>query len=406
MKPTRWSSRMPSGLLFVTCLLPLLSPGLLAGDPPRQRAGDGEAAPATGRVIAIGDVHGDFDSFFRLLRSLGLVGPGGGWQGGTARLVQTGDLLDRGAHSRRVVELLMRLEKEAREAGGRVTVLLGNHEVMNLTGDLAYVSAGEFAAFARDEEPEFREEKRRAILSLTRDGHPLLSSDYYAGLGRVVQARNFDRVFPRGYFAHRRAFSPGGKIGRWLLERDVVHVDGGTLFVHGGLDAAHGRVPAREINRLHREALKTYFRAVKRLEELGVFDGSLGITELGILYRSELAAGGPHPDLAAAFADLKSLFEGPLLAEDGPLWYRGLAQGNERLLAPALGRTLTFQGVDRVVVGHTRHRSLAVRGRFGGRVILIDTGMNRKVYGGRPSALLVEADGRLSVFEPPAGGGP
>ena len=47
--------------------------------------------------------------------------------------------------SRKVLDLLMRLESEARAAGGAVHVVLGNHEVMNIAGDLRYVSTEEYA---------------------------------------------------------------------------------------------------------------------------------------------------------------------------------------------------------------------------------------------------------------------
>ena len=53
-----------------------------------------------------------------------------------------------GTDARKVLDLLMRLEGEARKAGGRVHALLGNHEVMNMLGDLRYVNAEEYKSFA------------------------------------------------------------------------------------------------------------------------------------------------------------------------------------------------------------------------------------------------------------------
>ena len=95
------------------------------------------------RVVAIGDVHGDCDQLVALLRSAGLIDAQEKWCGGKTHLVQTGDLLDRGPDSRRAMDLLMRLEGEAISAGGELHLLIGNHEAMNLYGDLRYVSAGE-----------------------------------------------------------------------------------------------------------------------------------------------------------------------------------------------------------------------------------------------------------------------
>src|SRR5687767_354355 len=86
------------------------------------------------RVVAIGDIHGDLEAFVGILRQAELVDEQKNWTGGKATLVQTGDFLDRGPYVREVMHLLMALEKQAKKAGGRVLVLLGNHEVMNITG--------------------------------------------------------------------------------------------------------------------------------------------------------------------------------------------------------------------------------------------------------------------------------
>ena len=90
------------------------------------------AAAAASRIVAIGDVHGAgscvrLDSCRRRVDRRGRR-----WTGGTAILVQTGDLIDRGQEVRAVLDLMMALESQAASAGGRVQPLLGNHEVMNL----------------------------------------------------------------------------------------------------------------------------------------------------------------------------------------------------------------------------------------------------------------------------------
>ena len=62
--------------------------------------------------------------------------------------MQVGDILDRGPKPREVMDLMMTLEKEAEEAGGRVLSLLGNHEIMNIMGDLRYVTPVNYASFS------------------------------------------------------------------------------------------------------------------------------------------------------------------------------------------------------------------------------------------------------------------
>ncbi|HUE56718.1 MAG TPA: hypothetical protein VMO76_12860 [Candidatus Udaeobacter sp.] len=79
------------------------------------------------RLVAVGDVHhGDFDDLCLLLKRTGLVDAQNRWTGGSATLVQTADLLDRGPKGRQAMDLLMELEKEAAKAGGQVVPLLGN----------------------------------------------------------------------------------------------------------------------------------------------------------------------------------------------------------------------------------------------------------------------------------------
>jgi hypothetical protein len=103
--------------------------------------------------------------------------------------VSLGDLLDRGAESRKAMDFLMRLQGEAQAAGGAVHVILGNHETMNLLGDLRYVDPGEYASY-KDLEP-FAERARLRQAWETAHG---------AGSGE-----DFDRKFPPGYFGHRAA---------------------------------------------------------------------------------------------------------------------------------------------------------------------------------------------------------
>ncbi len=101
----------------------------------------------TERVVAVGDVHGAFDNFVAILRAAQVIDNRNRWSGRRTVLVQTGDILDRGPDSRKAIDLLRRLERDAQRAGGRVVSLLGNHELMRLISDWRYVSAGEIEAF-------------------------------------------------------------------------------------------------------------------------------------------------------------------------------------------------------------------------------------------------------------------
>ncbi len=105
-------------------------------------------AQGPNRIIAIGDIHGSLDGFTAILKKTGLIDGQHKWTGGRTQLLQTGDYTDRGDGTRAVMDLLMALERQAKDAGGRVVVLLGNHEVMNLIGETRDVTREIFATFA------------------------------------------------------------------------------------------------------------------------------------------------------------------------------------------------------------------------------------------------------------------
>ena len=109
------------------------------------------------KIVAVGDVHGDYGQFVALLRSAGLIDEDDHWIGGETHLVQTGDVPDRGPDTRKIMDLLMRLEDEAKKAKGYVHALIGNHEAMNVYGQLNYVHSDEWAAFVAEQSEDLRE---------------------------------------------------------------------------------------------------------------------------------------------------------------------------------------------------------------------------------------------------------
>jgi hypothetical protein len=108
----------------------------------------------TGRIVAMGDLHGDFEAARDALRAAGVLGDGDHWSGGTTTLVQTGDVLDRGDGESKILALLDQLAAEAPKAGGQVVQLLGNHELMNAAHDFRYVTPGGMRDFDGDREHE------------------------------------------------------------------------------------------------------------------------------------------------------------------------------------------------------------------------------------------------------------
>ncbi|SEM83310.1 Calcineurin-like phosphoesterase [Stigmatella aurantiaca] len=295
------------------CVL-MLASLLGAAAPARPEKAAEDTFSGVERVVAVGDVHGDVEALKEVLRFAGLLDAKGHWSGGKAHLVQTGDIADRGAGTREAFELLMRLEREALAAGGRVHLLLGNHEVMNMRGDLRYVTPEELASFADQ--------------SATPDAPGA----------------------PKGLAGHQAAYGLEGRYGRWLRTHPaVVRIDG-TLFLHGGL---HPEVPAKTLGELNRWTRQELFPG-----------GAPG--------------GGTDPR--------------------GPLWFRGYAREDEAVWGPGLEAVLTRFGARRMVMGHTPTQDGRIGVRFGGRAVLIDTGLS--TYYGRHLAALEIRGERLTALYP------
>jgi hypothetical protein len=165
-------------------------------------------APFPGRIVAIGDLHGDDGQALLAVQLAGVADEAGRWTGGNTVLVQTGDVTDRGPHSKEVIALLRKLQPEAEAAGGRVVPLLGNHEVMNMQGDLRYVSPEDVAGYG-------------------------------------------------GEAARAAAFSETGEDGAWLRQLDATTRIGDTVFVHGGITPKWARHGIENINRDVRAAIPT-----------------------------------------------------------------------------------------------------------------------------------------------------
>ena len=89
------------------------------------------------RVIVVGDVHGDLPRLKSILRHAGLIDDMDAWKGADSVLVQLGDSIDRtpeGVPPLEAFYFLRSLQDKARQSGGSVIRLIGNHELMLLQG--------------------------------------------------------------------------------------------------------------------------------------------------------------------------------------------------------------------------------------------------------------------------------
>lgn len=332
---------------------------LLSGPAPAQ-----PAQPAPSRIVAIGDLHGDNDAWQAIARASGLVDAKGRWSGGTTTLVQLGDVADRGPDSLKIIRHLIKLQGAAPRKGGRVFVLVGNHEAMNMTGDLRYVHPGEFKAFT-DRDSNARRER---VYEANRKA---IEAAYHArdlSLEPAAIKELWIKATPLGMLEHQAAWRPDGEIGKWILADPAVLKLGDTLFVHGGLSAKYASLPIDEINRQVVAALKA----------------------------QDETPGAIINDAA------------------GPLWYRGLiirGDGDEATIAPpAPGTTVSLTidqeielvlksyGVKRIVVGHTPSLQ-GIIAASNGRLWRADSA-NSRAYGGTLAYLEIVGD-KVAAFTVP-----
>jgi hypothetical protein len=396
------------------CLVGLaLACGLVAA----AVAGAQQSPPGTGRVVAIGDVHGDFDAFVGILREAQLVDAERRWIGGRASLVQTGDYLDRGDRVRDVLDLLIALEAEARRGGGRVVVLIGNHEAMNMMADVRDVSREAYASFA-DAQSQTR-------LDAAYEAHVKLATKRREQLERVLPADAIPKVFqpvgraewlesrPPGFVEYVEAFAANGRYGKWLRAREVMTRVGDTVFLHGGLDPA--RVP-RSVDAANTQARREMSRWDRMRNALVSRDLALPwftFEELVQAARVELDRAiveamreeGLPPGMEVPpsvtrhpLVELPQIGTWSILDPQGPLWFRGFATWSSEIGAVQLDQLQRRLGPVRFVVGHTVVRTARITPRFDGRVFLIDTGMLQTHYKGRASALEIMGGRHTAIY--------
>ena len=307
------------------------------------------------RIVAVGDVHGGYDEFRRILRAAGVIDARDRWAGGDTYFVQTGDVVDRGAGSRQALDLLRRLERDATRARGRVVALVGNHEVMRLLGELRDTNPAEIDAFRTAQSGDIRNVVRARWLEAQRESARASGSKVDEG----ALIAKFDADTPLGLVEMLNAFSVQGDYGKWIRANAAVARINGILFLHGGVSP---RV------------------------------APLGCAGINQRIRTELTSGMEQMRQA--------LLESLSMSEDGPLWYRGLAQEDEAAFAPEVEKILQAVDARAIVIGHTVSETGRIRPRFGRRVVQIDTGMLAAVYkGGRPSALEIVGDQWTAIYE-------
>ncbi len=358
-----------------------------------------EQSAGQGRVVAVGDVHGALPEFVSILERVGLIDAQKQWMGGAAVLVQTGDVPDRGPQSRQALDLLMDLEAKAEKQKGKVIPLLGNHEVMNMIGDLRYVSADDYQAFATDQSGSVRDKAfgdyMNFVAAHRSHGHPAAPDD-------EASRQKWMAEHPLGFFERHDAFAPAGTYGRWLRQHDAVGQVDDVLFMHGGLSPKLHFKNVEDLNKRVRSELAEFDSLWKFLTERKLVWRYMTLPEALHDAQEELASmksGGGYADRSSAqkLQQLLELQTGLLMSNDSPLWYRGLALEDEKTLSRDVDKMLGRLKVRAIVAGHTVRPKFDITPRFDNRVFLIDTGMLKAFFGGRASALEIQ-NGRFTAY--------
>lgn len=308
------------------------------------------------RIIAIADVHGDYDNFVRILKGVKLVDEDLDWCGGKSHLVQLGDIMDRGFHPRKAFDLLRKLETQAEAAGGKVHVLIGNHEEQNIFGDafdtIGYIMVDQLLEFLS---PKYIEKMEKPIKaehgSNNNDDLILKSKLRIFWENEIVNQKTETKKQYVKYF--------NDEYGKWLLTKNVVIKINDIIFTHGGVSEQYSKWDIGALNKVMRAELK---------------DLSYGHL---INYDPEVA-----------------------YQPNAPQWYRGLIQSKEESFSDNVDRILANLKAKYMVMGHTVRQIEFIEtrklDRFNGRIWGIDIGMS-SFYGGNLCALVIE-NGNFEVW--------
>jgi hypothetical protein len=347
------------------------------------------------RIVAIGDIHGADAAFVSILQKAQLINANREWIAQNTIFIQTGDVLDRGPGSRKAMDLLLNLEKQATKQNSKVIPLLGNHEVMNIIGDLRYVSAEEYASYSDANSAKRQDAAFKSYENFLMQRSKTLDVQPPAFTKELEQ--DWKQKHPLGFVEHREAFSKKGIYGQWLRKHDAIAVVDGNVFLHGGISFAVKELSFDQINRkIHQElndfdACRDYLQDQKAALPFFTIDEVVNAAnqELQIQKQKRVEGLGESSILQKCIT-LESWI---MLHPDGPLWFRGFATWDDTEGSTNLQELISKYKVTRFITAHTVQPDAQIHSRFNGQLFLIDTGMLSGNFfpGGRASALEILA---------------
>ncbi len=354
------------------------------------------------RIVAIGDIHGADAAFVSMLQKAQLIKANHEWIADNTIFIQTGDVLDRGPGSRKAMDLLLDLEKQAPTKNGKVIALLGNHEVMNIIGDLRYVSAEEYDSYSDSNSVKTQDAAFTDYEDFLRQRAKKFNVQPPA-FTKEMEA-DWKQKHPLGFVEHREAFSKKGTYGQWLRKHDAIAVVDGNVFLHGGISPEVKQLSFDEINRkVHQElndfdSCREYLQGQKAALPFFTLDEIVGAAkqELEIQKQKRSQGIGENKTLERC-TTLESWL---IMHPDGPLWFRGFASWDDSEGSRNIQELIQKYKITRFITAHTVMPDGRIRSRFNGQVYLIDTGMLSGSFfpGGRPSALEISAAKITAIY--------
>jgi hypothetical protein len=296
------------------------------------------------------------------------------------------------------MDLMMALEKEATQTGGRVIGVLGNHEVMNIMGDLRYVIPANYASFA-DGNSEKRRKAAYDEYVKWSDHHATLRAELTQPM-ELTEAEWMAR-HPAGFIEQREAFGPSGQYGKWLREHAALAEIGGIIFLHGGISPDLAKTKLDAMNKRIQDEIKAFDAAKQYFQNEKLILPFFTLQEMTNVLQAEVIAErkahiSANDERQAKILEFLKYPDWLSVRVDGPLWFRGYDQWNEEEGAAQASKLLEAYKVTHIVVGHTVQKGGRLRPRFGNEVFLIDTGMLSSYYpGGRASALEICGDDKF-----------
>jgi hypothetical protein len=181
-----------------------------------------------GKMLVLSDIHANFKGLEMILTGAGVLDDNLNWIFGKGHLVFDGDIFDRGDNATECLWLIYKLENEAVQHGGKVHLILGNHEILNLKGNYNNV--------------------------------------------RNKYFKNSDAL----NLEYKKWYAPDTELGKWLRSKNCIEKIGEYLFVHGGISSAFpkNKYTITEINDNIRQRIDSIYNEGEMSKDIFIGWGS------------------------------------------------------------------------------------------------------------------------------------